>query len=142
VDSKVDIPADKLARLRAVDPNKEVFKDDTRPLQGQSPFVFNVDLTFDNYSTGTVATLQYNLFGDRLSEVTSDATPDVYERQRGLLNLVVSQKIVSHLSFNFAAKNITNSRINFSHEYKGNEFARRLYLNGREFKFGLTYDIM
>jgi TonB-dependent receptor len=142
VESQVDIPKDKLARLRAVDPNKEVFKEDTRPLQGQSPYVFNLDLTFDSIATGTVATVQYNLFGDRLSEVTSDATPDVYERQRGLLDLVVSQKIVSHLSFNFSASNILDSKVEFSHEYKGVNYARRAYFTGRSFKFGLTYDIL
>ncbi|MFZ8933897.1 MAG: TonB-dependent receptor domain-containing protein [Bacteriovoracaceae bacterium] len=33
-----------------------------RPLQGQSPYVYNVQLQYDNLDTGTVGTLMYNIF--------------------------------------------------------------------------------
>lgn len=141
VRSLVDIPQTKLTRLRQVDPDRLVFKEDTRPLQGQSPYIFNLDLGYDNQGTGTTANLLYNIFGDRLSEVTSDATPDVYENSRGLLSFNLSQRIYRSVSAKFSAKNILNSSVRFIHEYKGQEYVRRHYELGRSFAFGVSYDL-
>lgn len=140
VHSTVDIPADKLAQLRQVDPNKAEFKSDTRPLQGQSPYVFNLDFAYDN-AAGTSANLLYNVFGDRLAEVTSNATPDVYEKSRGMLSFNISQRVYRTFSIKLSAKNLLDSSIRFVHEYKGQEYVRRQYKIGRAFAFGVSYDL-
>ena len=141
VNSVVDIPKEKLRQFLLVDPNREVFKDDTRPLQGQSPYLLNLDFGYSNYKSGTSANVHYNVFGKRLAEVTSDATPDVYEQPLSLLNFILSQKLVKGLSFKFSAKNILDSKIRFVHEYKGSEYVRQEHELGRSFSLGLSYDI-
>ena len=141
VHSQVDIPTEKLEKLRERDPNREYFKDDTRPLQGQSPYLFNIDFGYDNFKFGTAADISYNVFGKRLAEVTGDATPDVYEKSRGMLNFNLSQKVFDGLKFKFAAKNLLDSSIKFVHEYKGVEYVRKEYKIGRTFSVGLDYDL-
>lgn len=141
VESKVDIPADKLEKLRERDPDQLEFKGNTRPLQGQSPYLFNLDLGYDNFKSGTAANLQYNLFGERLAEVTSDATPDVYEKSRGVLNFTTSQRILGGLNFKFQAMNLLDSSIRFVHEYKGTDYIRREYNIGRKFYAGISYEL-
>ncbi|MBN2365010.1 MAG: TonB-dependent receptor [Calditrichaeota bacterium] len=141
VHSQVDIPQGKLDKIIERDPERQEFKDDSRPLQGQSPHLLNLDFGYDNYKTGTTASIQYNVFGDRLSDVTSDATPDVYEKSRDILNFIASQKLFAGLSMQLKARNILNSSIRFVHEYKGVEYVRKEYKIGREFSIGISYDM-
>jgi len=141
VKSIVDIPPDKLEKIIERDPQRTEFTEDTRPLQGQSPYLLNLDLGYDNYRTGTYANLHYNVFGDRLSEVTGDATPDVYEDSRGMLDFILTQRVYRTLNLKFAAKNLLDSSIRFFHEYKGVGYARKEYKLGRTFSFGLSYEM-
>ncbi len=141
IHSEVDIPQDKLARIKAVDPNRIEFTEATRPLQGQSPYLVNIDLGYDHAKTGTFIGIQYNRFGDRLTEVTSDATPDVYEKGRNTIDVNISQALMHYLNLQIGVKNLTNERIKFVHTYKDTDYIRRAYSTGRAFKLGLTYNI-
>lgn len=141
VHSKVDIPQKKLDEFIQLDPNREVFTKNTRPLQGQSSYILNIDFGYNNYKAGTAANLYFNVFGERLAEVTSDATPDVYEQPRNLLNFTMSQQLFKGISMKFAAKNILDSKIRLVHKYKGQEYVRSEHELGRSFSIGLSYDI-
>src|SRR5690606_23844046 len=83
IHSEVSIPAPELALLRSFDPEA----DDKRDLLGQSPYVFNTDLTWAEPTWGTVATLSFNVVGERLSLVNHGPLPDVYEQPAPQLNL-------------------------------------------------------
>lgn len=141
VNSRVDIPAEKLDQIRQVDPERSEFTENTRPLQGQSPYLLNLSLAYDNFRTGTTADLHYNAFGDRLAEVTSNATPDVYEKSRSSLNFTLGQRVFGGLSMNFRAMNLLDAAIRFVHEYKGVEYIRREYKTGRRFSLGFSYEL-
>jgi TonB-dependent receptor len=141
IHSEVDIPADKLASIKTVDPNRIEFADNTRPLQGQSPYLVNLDLSYDLAKTGTFIGVQFNRFGDRLTEVTSDATPDVYEKARSTVDLNVSQSLGHYLNLQLGVKNLTDEKIEFVHTFKDTDYIRRAYSTGRAFKLGLTYSI-
>ena len=135
VHSEVDIDEKELVQLEA-----SGFYDFTRPLTGQSPYVVNVDLTFDNYKSGTRATILYNVFGERLAYNAESATPDIYERPRNVLDFTLSQRLFGSMKLKFAVKNILNDEVKFSHEYKGQEFIYSSYTTGTDFKLGITYD--
>ncbi|MFZ5979167.1 MAG: TonB-dependent receptor domain-containing protein [Candidatus Zixiibacteriota bacterium] len=135
VHSEVDIDEKELIQLEA-----SGFYDFTRPLTGQSPYVINFDLTFDNYRTGTRATLLYNIFGKRLAYNAEAATPDIYERPRKVLDFTLSQQMFGNMKLKFAVMNIFNDEVKFSHEYKGKEFIHSSYTTGTDFKLGVTYD--
>ena len=88
VRSEVNIDSTELKLRRALDPQA----DSKRSLQGQSPFLVNLDLSYDHFATGTAAGIYYNIFGRRLAEVSLGGTPDVFEEMRGTLDCTFSQQ--------------------------------------------------
>ena len=123
--------------IRTYDPGA----DHTRPLQGQSPYLLNLDLTYDNVNSNTMASLSYNIFGERLSEVSLGGTPDVYELPRPDLDFVLSQKIIGDFKFKFSAKNMLDSPVKKVHHFKGRDFIYQTYKQGRTLLIGLSYSI-
>lgn len=63
-----------------------------RPLQGQSPYVVNVNLDYDNKDMGTNATILFNIFGRRIDTVGTQERPDTYQEPFEQLDFVFSQK--------------------------------------------------
>lgn len=127
--SEVTIPAAELAILRAFDRGA----DDKRELLGQSPYVFNFDVSYDGRATGTLATLSYNVVGERLDLVNFGPLPDVFEQPAPLLNFVVSQRLTDRWKLKVSAKNLLdpdhektiglqNSSLIYSRHTKGRSF--------------------
>jgi len=135
--SKVDIPSRELEIIRISIPDAE----STRELQGQSPYLLNLNLTYDHREMGTSASLFYNVFGERLSEVTLGATPNIFEKPRHTLNFSVDQNIWDSLDLKFGATNILDSDVEKVHHFKGKEFIYQKYSTGRNFSIGLSYAI-
>ncbi|MCI0707264.1 MAG: TonB-dependent receptor, partial [Ignavibacteriae bacterium] len=135
--SEVDIPEGELLVTRAVDPNASA----VRPLQGQSPYLLNAYLAYDNFASGTSVAAFFNTFGDRLAEVSLGGTPDVYEESRPSLDLNASQKIFDHWTIRGSVKNLLNSKYRLSHTYKGSEYVRAEYSTGVTFSVGVSYSI-
>ncbi|MBC8096190.1 MAG: TonB-dependent receptor, partial [Akkermansiaceae bacterium] len=63
----------------------------TRPLYDQSPYILNVDLSYDNDRSGTAVTLAFYYAAERLALV--DNNYDIYEQGAPQLDLVISQKL-------------------------------------------------
>jgi TonB-dependent receptor len=137
VHSEVDIPPKELLVLRQLDPNAS----GKRELQGQSPYVLNLDLSYDKFATGTSASLYYNVFGERLSEVSLGGTPNIYEQPRGALDVNFSQRLFGGVSIKASAKNLLDSSVRKVHHYKDVDYVSREYKRGRTFSFGVTYSV-
>lgn len=108
-----------------------------RPLQGQSPYVLNAGIFYENPSWGTKIGVSFNVSGPRIyakslansnstSQVAgSDSTnflvirPDLLELPRNLLDLSISQRIIKSLVLKFSIQNILNApfRIVEDHNY-------------------------
>ena len=136
IESVVSIPEGELEVIRNLDPNAEA----TRQLQGQSPFILNLELGYDNLNSGTNVSLFYNMFGDRLAEISIGGTPDVFERSRPMLDLTFSQIILSNFSMRVAIKNLLNSPYKLTHEFKGAEYIRTEFTTGTSLSIGLGYN--
>jgi len=65
-----------------------------RPMQGQSPYVINLGLSYVHPTIGTGATLLYNQVGQRLYASGEVGNPSWYENWRPLLDLQISQKFM------------------------------------------------
>lgn len=78
----------------------------TRPMQGQSPWTWNLALLYTMPEWGTSVSLFYNKFGRRLDAVGDVRDQDVYEEPRDMVDAAVSQKLLSGLEAKFAVKNI------------------------------------
>lgn len=133
--STVRIPAFELAILRDLDPNAS----DTRPLQGQSPFVGNFDVTYRHDAAGTALSVLYNAFGRRLASVSLGGTPNDFEYATGTLDVTFRQDLGRGLRLRASAKNVLGDDARFGHTYKGADYVTRAYERGRTFSVGVSY---
>lgn len=90
-----------------------------RPMQGQSPYVINFNIGYDNINTGRSAVLLFNQFGKRISALGTDGAPDYYEYPFSKLDFVVKWRLndtydeqVKKIGYNidFKVTNILNSK--------------------------------
>lgn len=137
VRSVVDIPEEEYELILASHPTA----DDTRPLEGQSPFLLNLNLSYENAESGTAAGLYYNIFGERLLTVTQGAAPDVYERPRADLDFTLSQNLIQGFRLKASAKNILGSRVEQVQTFKDTEYTYFSHDRARTFSLGVTYEI-
>lgn len=68
-------------------------QDQIRPLQGQSPYIINTGLFYNDIENGFSANLAYNTFGKRIFAVGDVNFPTIYELQRHSVDLSVSKTI-------------------------------------------------
>ena len=80
----------------------------TRAMQGQSPFVLNLNLDYDNADLGTNATLLFNIFGERIDSVGLKPFGDVMEQPFRQVDFVFSQKFGKGNKIRFKLKNLLN----------------------------------
>ncbi len=137
VHSEVDISEEQLRLIRETRPDASK----KRQFQGQSPFLLNLTLTYDNMDKGFSSSLYYNVFGERLSVVSIGGTPDVYEQPAHLLNFTSSYTFAKHLQLSFKVKNILDSRLEKTQLFNGQNYIYSAYTRGREFSLGLKYDL-
>jgi len=135
ISSQVDIAPSELAIIRALDPGAA----ETRKLQGQSPYVVNIDAMYDNTDTGTLVSVHYNVFGERLSEVSTGGTPNAFEQPAGMLDITGSQRLWDRVTLKFSAKNLLDPDIRKVHPFNNEEYIRSLYKRGRTFSLGFSY---
>lgn len=97
-----------------------------RPLQGQSPWLINFTLAYENLIAKIKSSLLLNISGQRLSSVGVNPIPDSYEQPAAKVDFVYSQEIYEggedKIKFKFKLNNILNP------EYlvlQGEEVAKR-----------------
>jgi outer membrane receptor protein involved in Fe transport len=137
VHSEVDIPAEELMVIRAADPDAST----SRSLEGQSPFIANLDVSFDKAEWGSVVSLYYNVFGKRLITVSEGAAPDIFERPRTTVDLVYSQRLKGGVGMKISAKNLLDAETRTSQMFKDTEYIYGLFKQGRTFSLSLRYSI-
>ena len=115
-----------------------------RPMQGQSPYVFNFNIGYDNINTGRSAVLLFNEFGKRITALGSYGAPDYYEHPFRKLDFVVKWRLndtydeqVKKIgySLDFKATNILNSNV----ETRQGDVVVETYKPGRS--FSLTFSM-
>lgn len=110
----------------------------TRRMQGQSPYMINLGLFYDNYKTGTGVNLLYNKIGDRISEVGLQGTQSVFENGRDIIDFTVTQKFLKYFELKFAAKDILNQDITYSQEVNNVDQVVRRYKSGSGYSLTLS----
>jgi outer membrane receptor protein involved in Fe transport len=120
----------------------EVLTSRNRPLQGQSPYVVNASLGYDNRESGTNANVLYNIFGRRLAIVGTEGIPDTYEQPRGALDLSISQRLPAGLQLRLTARNLLDAENILRQEFSdGETIDIERYRTGRTISLGITYAI-
>lgn len=80
-----------------------------RPLQGQSPWVFNVQAGYQNPDSGLGLTALYNVAGPRIQEVGALGIPDTILEPTHGLDLVVSKGLPAGFKVKVKGQNLLNS---------------------------------
>lgn len=126
-------------------------KEEDRPMQGQSPYLINGGVFYDNEDIALDIALLYNRIGKRIigvgrSEGTSGGedvvkVPDSYEMPRNSLDLTVSKKFGRHLDVKLYAKNLLGEMVYYK-QFEGNvEQVTRAYDPGRNIGIQLVYTL-
>ena len=135
IESEVTISDSEFAAIVAVDPEAET----SRELYGQSPYIFNIDLTYENPDWGSTLSAVFNIYGKRLDLVTTGALPDVYEQPFESLDIFYSQQLSERWSFKLSARNLINPVKEKTLSHQGTDFIYDSYRRGRTFGISLAY---
>lgn len=153
---------DRLEKLTAV-VNLSLIKSSVafdRPLQGQSPYIVNLGLFWQDTDRGFMASLVYNRIGKRIIAVGRpspnewESIPDIYEMPRNEADLAVSKKIGERLEIKAGIKDLFGEKVVFQQRvssvvdmsYYGGDGTKmfdrtqntRSYYPGRQFSLGIS----
>lgn len=96
-----------------------------RPMQGQSPYLFNASLNYESAAYGTKLSLTYNRAGDYIYVVGANkeagrGDPDVMMKSRNQLDFTFRQRISKVWSINAGVQNILNTPVLLYQDWKRN----------------------
>ena len=83
----------------------------SRPLQGQSPYVVNVGAGYVSPKGGTQVNLLFNTFGRRIEEVGNGGSGDIFEEPFHRLDLTFAQELPGNLRLKLSATNLLGQRV-------------------------------
>jgi len=135
--------------------NESYVRDKERPMQGQSPFIINTGVYYQNDSMGLMVSLMYNVIGKRIMYVGNPNSPHIYEMPFNLLDLSINKTFGKHFAIKFGIKNLLNDKVEFKQTVEYNkdtnndgigdgiverEQITKTYHPGRYFSLGFTYN--
>ena len=88
--------------------NAGVQTSDDRALQGQSPWVLNAQVGYDNGDSKTITTVSFNVAGPRIVEVGALGAPDTLEEPVPRLDLLVQQGFAKDFYVRLRGRNLLN----------------------------------
>ncbi|MBL7544227.1 MAG: TonB-dependent receptor [Bdellovibrionaceae bacterium] len=112
IDSGVDLSNDTLG----LQTSKE------RPLQGQSPYIVNWQLGYDNPNVKWNCNLIFNMIGRRITEVGTQNRPDIYEEPQPQFDITSNYRVSKDSLVSFRGRNILNPEVRFT---QGGEIVRQ-----------------
>ena len=121
----------------------------TGQLQGQSPYIINTGIYYQNDSIGLQVSILYNVFGPRVYLVGTLDYPNIGEMPRHSFDLTLSKTIIKKLVLNLGIQDIFNQPVlliqdtnrNNKFETNGNDKEIMRYKKGSYFSIGLTLKI-
>lgn len=113
----------------------------TRPLQGQSPYIINLDLTYRHPDLGTTASVFFNIYGERL-EKTSRIAPSVFEASFASLDFRLSQRLTEKWTVKLSAKNLLDPSVERTQDQPDGSGVGTVssYRKGRSIGIAFSYD--
>jgi hypothetical protein len=105
-----------------------------RALQGQSPYVANVGMTWA-FAEGASATVLFNRFGERIDAVTAETLPDIYEEARSQLDVAMEWPLLRGWRAKVSASRLIGNVVEFT---QGDGLLRSYDL-GRSVSVGLSW---
>jgi outer membrane receptor protein involved in Fe transport len=121
---------------------------DNRPLQGQSPYIINAGINYNNQKGNLQVNLVYNVIGKRIFAVGFLGYPDLYEMPRNVIDFSFSKGIGQKIQIKGGIQDILNQSVMILQD--GNQDGKfesskdevmQSYKPGRLVSLGLSYQI-
>lgn len=134
-----------------------IIKTEDRPMQGQSPYIINAGLYYQNEKWGLMSSLLYNRLGKRIIGIgKSNSTnhdvsvniPDTYEMPRNSLDFTISKKLGKLIELKAGVKDILAEKIVYKQfpqfvdaagQLQKREQTTKAYRPGRSVSVGITF---
>jgi TonB-dependent receptor len=89
-----------------------------RALQGQSPYIINTSLGYNDEKAGLSSTVSLNRVGDRILIAGAFNTADIYEKARTVIDFQLAKFFLKRtLELKFTARDILAQKINFYYDF-------------------------
>ncbi|HLP05530.1 MAG TPA: TonB-dependent receptor, partial [Paludibacter sp.] len=120
----------------------------SRPLQGQSPFVINTALFYQNDKLGLSSALMYNVMGKRivvaaqLNQGRVDI-PDIYEMPRHVVDFTLNKKLGKKMELKFGVKDLLaqNFLTQQTYDYVKDGVSKSAVLTNKMYNLGRTWSL-
>lgn len=112
IDSGVDLSNDTMGLQTSKD----------RPLQGQSPYIINWQVSYENPNVKWNWTLIFNQIGRRITEVGTQNRPDIYEEPQPQVDLTSNYRISKASLISLRGRNVLNPTVRYT---QGGEIVRQ-----------------
>jgi len=125
-------------------------RDKTRELQGQSPYLINAGIYYQNENNGLMVNLLYNRIGERIAYVGDESNPHIYEEPFNSFDMTIKYQPLKYMTISAGVKNLLNDEIIFK-QYEefnldtngdkvGDGMVKRSEIN-RKYKPGRTFTL-
>lgn len=121
---------------------------DNRPLQGQSPYIVNTGINYNNPKTDFQVNILYNVVGKRIFAVGFEGYPDLYEMPRNVLDITFSKGIGDRFIIKGGIQDVFNQSVlilqdgNLDGKFdRKNDEIMQSYKPGRQVSLGISYKI-
>lgn len=85
-----------------------VAQSQNRPLIGQSPYIVNAGLFYNNLQKGFQVNIMYHVVGERIMLAGFDDYPDIYEMPRNQIDISLSYRLSRSVDFNIGISDLLN----------------------------------
>ena len=144
-DAKTKMSAEEYdSRIGKARPNEDI--NQMRAMVGQSPYVINAAIGYQNSLNGIDCNLSYNVQGKRLAIAGIGIVPDVYEQSFPLLNFKASKRFGKDnvMKVSLSASNLLGSKKSLEYESYGADkmtYQYQTFNPGRTFSIGFNYKL-
>jgi outer membrane receptor for ferrienterochelin and colicin len=119
-----------------------------RPLMGQSPYIINGGLYYQNDSIDLSVTALYNIIGPRIAIVGIPGVPEVWEMPRNTVDLTITKGIGKYVDLRFSIQDLFNQSFVLLQDAnddgilnKETDQTMQSYKRGTYFTFGITVNL-
>ncbi len=122
-----------------------VGQSENRPMMGQSPYVLNTGVYYEDADKGLQVNLLYNVVGRRIFVVGSYANPTVYEMPRHLLDLTITKSLGRNFELKGGFQDLLNQSVHLIQDSDGDgkigavDETVQKYKRGTYSTVGITY---
>ncbi len=124
-----------LSAARKTDPNFPA----KRAMYGQSPYIVNAYLGYQNDKVGISSNLIFNVAGPKIFLITKGGLPNVYEQPYPALDFNISKSLGQRWRVRLSISNMLNPEFKQTYTYKGTEYYFIGNHRGRIYDLGITY---